>query len=101
MTKKLITAAILCLTFSAPAFAESWTGLVTDAMCSKKHKAGNAEDTECAKKCVAGGEAAVLVVDGKVYKIDNQTAVKDHIGHTVTVSGKLTGDTIHIDAVKS
>lgn len=101
MTRKLITAAILCLSFSAPAFAESWTGLVTDAMCASKHKAGSATDTECARKCVAGGEAAVLVVDGNVYKIDNQSSVKDHIGHTVTVSGKLSGDTIHIDTVKS
>jgi len=99
MTKKLIATAVLFLSFSATAFGETLTGLVTDQMCAKQHKAGSAKDTECAKKCVKGGELAVLVVDGKIYKIENQDAVKTHIGYTITVTGKLTGDTIHIDKV--
>jgi len=74
-------------------------------MCAKQHKAGSAKDTECAKKCVKGGELAVLVVDGKIYKIENQDAVKTHIGYTITVTGKVIRETgkglIRMDETKT
>jgi hypothetical protein len=102
MTKKILATAALFLSLSAStAFAETLKGMINDEMCATKHKPGNAADMECAKKCVKGGSPAVLVVGDKVYKIDNQDAVKDHIGDTVTVTGKVTGDTIHISKVKA
>ena len=100
MTKKiLLTAALFLTVSSASAFAETWKGTVTDSMCSTKHVAGTKDDVECAQKCMKMGDKAVLVVGGKVYKIDNQDAVKDHIGHKVNVTGTMTGDTIHVDKV--
>jgi hypothetical protein len=39
-------------------------------------------------------------VDNKVYKIDNQDAVKSHLGQKVTVTGDMNGDTIHVNSVK-
>jgi hypothetical protein len=99
MTKRIIATAILFLSFSAPAFADTWKGFITDQMCSKQHKADDPKNIECAKKCLKNGESAVLVVGEKVYKIENQAAIKTHIGRTVTVTGKLTGDTIHIDKI--
>ena len=99
MNRKLIATAILCLSFSASAFADTWKGFVTDNMCSAKHKADNKENIECAKRCLKGGEPAVFVADGKVYKIDNPDAIKGHIGTTITVDGKLTGDSIHIEKI--
>jgi hypothetical protein len=44
----------------------------------------------------------VLVTsEGKVFKIHNQDkVVPDHAGHKVTISGKLDGDSIHVDSVK-
>ena len=49
----------------------------------------------------SGTAAAVLMTsDGKVYKINNQDAVTDHAGHKVTITGKMTDDSIHVDNVK-
>ena len=100
MTKKILAiAAIFLAVSSASAFGEEFKGTVTDSMCNAKHVAGTKDDVACAEKCMKMGDKAVLVVGGKVYKIDNQDAVKDHIGHKVNVTGTMTGDSIHIDKV--
>jgi hypothetical protein len=99
--KRFAAATILMLSFaSASAFAESWNGTISDAMCGAKHVNATAADQACAQKCVKGGEAAVFVSGDKVYKIDNQDAVKNHVGHKVTLTGTMTGDTIHVENVK-
>ena len=78
--------------------AAEWTGYISDAKCGAK---GNSEaHAKCAETCVKGGTAAVFVSDGKVYKIDDQAKVQDHVGHKVTISGKMKGDTISVDSVK-
>ncbi len=97
--KSILTAALFLTVAATSAFAEDWKGTISDAMCAGKHVNATPEDMACAKKCVKGGSPAVLVVGEKVYKIDNQDSVKDHIGHKVNVSGTMTGDTIHIDKV--
>ena len=95
MKKVAIVIGLLMLSTSLFA-ADSWTGFVTDAKCAAGGK-GGADHAACSKKCISGGEAAVLVVDGKVVKIANQDKVKGHEGHKVTVTGKLDGDTLTID----
>jgi hypothetical protein len=98
--KKLAIATTLVLSFaSVSAYAATWRGTVSDAMCGAKHVNATKADQECAQKCVKGGEPAVFVSDGKVYKIDNQDAVRDHVGHKVTLTGSMNGDTIHVDKV--
>jgi hypothetical protein len=99
MKKQVIATAILALTFSGSAFGATLKGFVSDKMCATNHKADDKADIECARKCLKGGEPAMFVVDGKVYKIENPAAIKDHIGTTITVDGKLTGDSIHIDKI--
>jgi hypothetical protein len=100
MTKKLLlTAAIFLAVSSASAFGEEFKGTISDSMCAAKHVNASKDDMACAQKCVKGGSAAVLVIGDKVYKIDNQESVKDHIGHKVNVMGTMNGDTIHIDKV--
>jgi hypothetical protein len=84
---------------SASAFAEAWKGTISDSMCGAKHVNATKDDMACAQKCVKGGSPAVFIVGDKVYKIDNQDAVKDHVGHKVTLNGSMTGDTIHVDKV--
>lgn len=78
--------------------SEKLTGWVSDAKCASA-KGTMADHAACAKKCIEGGEKAVFVTDKdkKVLAIDNQDAVKGHEGHHVNVSGKVTGDSIHID----
>jgi hypothetical protein len=41
----------------------------------------------------------VAEADKKVYKIANQDAVAEHVGHKVTVTGKLDGDSIEVEKV--
>jgi nitrite reductase/ring-hydroxylating ferredoxin subunit len=82
------------------AFAADVTGYIVDKNCStKKEMLGN---EECAKRCMGRGAAAVLATeDGKVYAISNQDKVKDAAGKKVTVTGKVEGDSITVDSVKS
>jgi len=100
MKKTFATAGMFLAFFAVSAFAESLTGTISDEHCGAKHTAATEKDMACAKKCVDGGAAAVFISGDKVYKIDNQEAVKDHVGHKVTIDGKMTGDTIHVDSVK-
>ncbi len=97
--KRLVIAFALVLSlFTVSAMAAEWTGYISDAKCGAK---GSSEaHAKCAETCVKGGSAAVFVSDGKVYKIDDQAKVQDHVGHKVTISGKMKGDTIAVDSVK-
>ena len=85
--------------FAVGAFAESWSGVISDASCGAKHKAATEADQKCAATCIKDGEAVLLVGD-KVFKIENKAAIKGHEGHKVTVSGSIKGDSIHVDTVK-
>jgi hypothetical protein len=75
----------------------TWTGYISDAHCGAK--GNNAEHADCAKKCVKGGEAPVLVVGEKVYTLKNPKKVADYIGDKVTITGTVTGDEIDIEKV--
>lgn len=79
---------------SAKGKGKEWTGYVSDSKCGLKGE--NADHASCAQKCVDGGAAPVFVSSGKVYKIANTDKVKDHVGHKVTVKGKVKGDTLTI-----
>lgn len=99
MKKIAIVVGVLMLSSMAFA-ADSWTGYITDAKCAATGNEKMVTNAECSKKCVAGGEKAVLVSDGKVVKIANQDKIKEHVGHHVTVTGTLDGDTLTVKSVK-
>ena len=82
------------------AMAADWTGYVIDKNCaSKKEMWGN---EACAQSCIKRGAAAVFVTeDGKIYQVANQDKVKESAGKKVSISGKMEGDTITVDSVKS
>jgi hypothetical protein len=82
------------------AFAAELKGTISDAKCAAAHADASEKSMKCVNACVKGGQAAVLVSEGKVMKIANQDKVKEHLGHKVTVTGKVDGDTITIDEVK-
>jgi|HubBroStandDraft_3_1064219.scaffolds.fasta_scaffold646017_1 hypothetical protein len=96
--KKSLTLLALAATFSIGAMAADFNGYVIDSNCAAKPAMkGN---VACANKCIKGGAAAVLVTDdGKIYKFSDQAKVLDHAGKKVTVTGKLSGDTIAVDSV--
>ena len=84
-------------------FAAQVTGFVADSKCGAKHADASEASAACAQKCVKGGAATVIVTkDAKVYKLDadSQAKVKDMVGKTVTVNGKVDGDNLTIESVK-
>lgn len=103
MKKLALTLGLGVTMFSFAAFAESWTGVIGDSKCGAKHADAmdNEGSAKCVKTCVEGGAAPVLLTDGKVVKLDkaSQTKVMDHLGHKVTVTGKMAGGALHIDSV--
>jgi hypothetical protein len=101
--KKLTLVISLGSLFAAAAFADSWSGTISDSKCGAKHEAATAADAACAKKCVNGGASAVLVTGGQVYKIadDSQARVTPLLGKKVTVMGMLNGDTIEVTSAKA
>ncbi len=95
--KKLILSASI---FALSAFAGEWKGTISDAKCGAAHADASEKSMKCAQGCVKGGKDAVFVSDGKVFKIADQAKVAEHVGHKVTLTGKLDGETITIDSVK-
>src|SRR5271154_5958777 len=75
-------------------------GYVSDSMCGAK--GASASHAACMTKCMGKGATAVIVTDGdsKVVNVDNPDALKGHEGHHVSVTGAMTGDSIHVDSVK-
>src|SRR5258708_1360450 len=71
-------------------------GYVTDSMCGAK--GANASHAACMTKCMGKGAKAVIVTDGdqKVVAVDNPDALKGHEGHHVSVTGTMTGDSVHV-----
>jgi hypothetical protein len=100
--KKIVALTALALTVaSASAFAETFKGVVSDAMCSSDTaKASKADHEACATKCIKGGDKAVLIVGDKVYNIANQPKVTSFAGKTVTIDGTLDKDTITVASIK-
>lgn len=84
---------------SSTAKAKWIKGWVSDSKCGVKG-AGPGHEA-CGKKCLAAGEHVVFVSehDKKVYKVDNEDALKDQIGHRMAVRGTVdqASDTIHVE----
>ena len=101
--KKLVLAVLLVLSLLAlSAAAAEMTGYISDAKCAKGNvaKAESDDHAGCAAKCAKGGSALVFVSGGKVYQLDDQAKVTEHVGHKVTITGKVDGETLKIDSVK-
>lgn len=91
---------VLFALVSMAAWADTWTGTISDAKCGAAHADASEKSMACAQKCVKGGQAAVFITDGKVIKIENQAEVKEHVGHKVELTGDLKGDTLTVAKVK-
>jgi hypothetical protein len=80
--------------------AQTVNGWVSDSKCGAK--GANAAAAQCTKKCLDAGAKPVVVTDNdqKVLNVDNPDALKGHEGHHVSVTGHVTGDSIHVESVK-
>lgn len=100
--KKLFAVATLSFSLvTASAFAQSFKGVVSDAMCAKNPaKASSAEHAACAQKCIKMGSPAVLIVGSTVYKVSNPDKLDPFAGKTVIVDGTLHDGTLTVKSVK-
>ncbi len=59
------------------------------------------DDADCAAKCVSMGSKWALydASTKKVYVLNPQDQASKHAGRTVTVKGKMDGDTIIADSI--
>jgi hypothetical protein len=109
MRKALGFAMIALLVSAASLLAEekTWTGKISDSMCGRSHKSAiehagkKMSDHDCVLACVEKGAKFVFVAGGKVYNIENQDLpdLKEHAGHTVKLTGEMTGDTIKVSKI--
>ncbi len=99
--KKLLATFALTAIGSMSAFAGEWSGVLADSKC--KHTDGTEKSIACTQSCVKrGGEAVFITSDDKVLKIDKASMdkVTPHLGHKVTVTGDVKGDTVTIESIK-
>jgi hypothetical protein len=87
---------------------QTWTGKISDSMCGAKHNTSaehagkKMSDRDCTLACVKEHNAKyVFVSGGKVYNIGNQDfgALQEHAGHTVKLTGEMSGDTITVSKI--
>jgi hypothetical protein len=64
--------------FGTTAPGTTWIGTISDSHCGPDHKALPGDDPQC---------IIFMAADKQIYKIANPEAVKDHIGHEVSIEG--------------
>lgn len=110
---RTVIAAIVSVTLCAmTTMAGEMTGYISDSQCATASaKAATAaewinpnEFEGCVKKCVKAGSPVVFVtLDNKIIKIDadSMKSVTPHMGHKVTVSGKVENGTLKVDSIQT
>jgi hypothetical protein len=103
--KPLITSLFLTAALAAAPAKQTFTGTVTDSMCSNgdhsQMKMGPT-DAECTKACVQIHGAMYVLFDGKVtYTLSDQKTPEKFAGKKVTVTGALDAKTktIQVDSI--
>jgi hypothetical protein len=104
MISKIAFAAALLAT---SCFGATWTGKISDSACGVSHAKMRAahtdltSDKDCTLACIKSGSKYVLVSKGKVFQIDNQNLddLQKYAGQNVTLTGKLTGDSIEVSSI--
>jgi len=109
MKKHLVMIALLAF-ISIPALGEKFTGYISDEQCATSaSRAAKATDwinpqkfEACAQKCAKNGSPMVFVTeDNKVLKLDEDSTKKagGHLGHRVSVTGKVENGTLKIKKI--
>jgi hypothetical protein len=94
--------AVFTMLAATAAFAESWTGYVSETKCGASHADASEKSIKCVAGCIKGGAKPVLVVDGKVVSIHNPEAVPASLyGKKVMVSGDKMDDAVHIAKIEA
>jgi hypothetical protein len=83
---------ILCA--SAMSFAgaatQTFTGVITDAMCGNNHAMMNVTpEAKCVRECVKGGSKYAIFDGKKAYKLSDQQTPAHFAGQKVKITGTL------------
>lgn len=108
MTRGLVVFTLAAVAaFAAPPGKKTFTGVITDSMCSdgdhSRMKMGPT-DAECTKACVDVHGASLVLYDGKVvYTLSDQKKPEQFAGKKVTVTGTLDAKTttIQVDSISA
>lgn len=93
--RKVLSLALAALLGSAAlAWADTWTGYITDTHCGK-NGASKDHTARCVEKCMKSGSKAQIFneADGKIVNLDGIDKVKALVGARVTVTGTLDAKT--------
>jgi len=97
MKKTLVLFAAAIGLAAAP---QTFTGVVTDAMCGKDHAMmGVKPDAKCVTECVKDGSKYALVVGDNVYELSDQKAPEKFAAQKVKVTGTLNGKIIQVQSI--
>ena len=108
--RSFLNALILASCSFAAASAATMEGSISDNMCGashakmmEMHKDAKMTDRDCTLACVKNGGKFVFVSSGKVYNISNQSlaALNRYAGQNVSLTGKVSGDTITVSKVSA
>ncbi len=99
--RKGLLGVILFAGLALMAAPQTFTGVVTDSMCGKKHTMMPGKpDSECVRACVKAGSKYALVVGDKVYTMSGDAKSFDALaGQKAKVTGELKGDTIAVTSI--
>ncbi len=93
----ILFASALALSAAAP---QTFTGLVTDAMCGKDHAMmGVKPDAKCVTECVKSGSKYALIVGDNVYELSDQKTPEKFAAQKVKVTGTLDGKVIQVQSI--
>ena len=86
--------------------SKTYTGVITDTMCNRDHKAMKiAPDSKCVKECVGDGKTYkyALLTGESVYALSDQETPAKFAGQRVEVTGVLYEKTkiLKVDAIRS
>lgn len=100
--KKMFLIVLLAAGLALGATEATVTGWISDAACTTGNAGSSQAQRDCTKRCLDGGEAAVLVADGdqKVYKLLNAPQAKDHLKTRVRITGAVEGDTLKVSKLE-
>lgn len=100
-----VLSAIL-LTAATPAQpSKTYTGVITDTMCGRDHKAMKVTpDSKCVRECVGDGKTYkyALLVGDKMYTLSDQETPAQYAAKKVQVTGVLYEKTqiLKVDSIK-
>jgi hypothetical protein len=106
MKSKLMAAIIFgglaIMGFAQSERAQTFTGVISDNICGKRHMAKDKSAAECTRECVKMGSDYALVVGDKVYPLKgDKTQIDRYAGEKATVTGTGQGQTINVSSISA